>query len=184
MDSTNRCIDLCRATEGCRYWTVSKFFPMSCRLKGWKGRLKRRSGFISGSLPSACCELSSLVSFLTSHVTTPPSPPPPPPPPLSPHPGHYGQFHAFPPLRHKHLIRHATAMEHPFHQQHFFSCFSRGPNSAFSLPTPSLPSWYLTHKVINVRWTIFEGEYYFFSPSEGPPPQSKRRGGLVWLGPT
>lgn len=54
---TASCIDLCRNMPECKYWTVSKKGSQSkCQLKRWKGKLVKRFGYISGSLPSACCE--------------------------------------------------------------------------------------------------------------------------------
>ena len=50
-------------TWGCRYWTVQKLDSSSgvasniCTLKKWKGQLVHKEGYISGSLPSACCKL-------------------------------------------------------------------------------------------------------------------------------
>ena len=50
-------------TWGCRYWTVQKLDTSTgdsssnvCTLKKWKGQLVHKEGYISGSLPSACCE--------------------------------------------------------------------------------------------------------------------------------
>ncbi len=62
--TTNECISLCQNTQGCHYWTVSKEDEDSrCQLKSWKGRLIKKDGFISGSLPSACrkCDDCSLI---------------------------------------------------------------------------------------------------------------------------
>jgi len=53
---TSACIDLCVDTAGCRYWSVAKESGR-CRLKAWRGRLRRRAGHVSGSLPAACGEL-------------------------------------------------------------------------------------------------------------------------------
>ena len=59
VTSTNACIDLCRKTEGCKYWTVTKGEKdQRCQLKAWQGRMEAHRGYISGSLPSACCECS------------------------------------------------------------------------------------------------------------------------------
>ena len=49
-------------TWGCRYWTVQKINNSNgdtsnvCTLKKWKGQLVHKEGYISGSLPSACCK--------------------------------------------------------------------------------------------------------------------------------
>ena len=57
VTSTAACIDLCREREGCKYWTITKGGADSrCQLKAWRGVLEKREGYISGSLPSACCE--------------------------------------------------------------------------------------------------------------------------------
>jgi len=63
VSNTADCIDECIKTWGCRYWTVKKD-PISpqttveCDLKSWKGQRSPAPGFISGSLPSACCKFS------------------------------------------------------------------------------------------------------------------------------
>ena len=60
VTKTADCIDACTKTWGCRYWTVEKPLekdsPVECYLKAWRGRQVATPGFISGSLPSACCE--------------------------------------------------------------------------------------------------------------------------------
>ena len=64
VKKTADCIDTCINTFGCRYWTVSKSLnltvPVECHLKSWKGRRIPTPGFISGSLPSACCEFLNI----------------------------------------------------------------------------------------------------------------------------
>ena len=60
VTKTAECIDACINTWGCNYWTVEKSDndkPVKCTLKSWKGRQVQEPGFISGSLPSNCCEL-------------------------------------------------------------------------------------------------------------------------------
>ena len=60
--NTAECIDACIKTWGCRYWTVTKSpknasqTTVECDLKSWKGRRSSAPGYISGSLPSACCK--------------------------------------------------------------------------------------------------------------------------------
>ena len=61
VGSTVNCIDKCIEMKNeCSYWSVSKKQDdnnqLTCHLRRWKGRLIERKGFISGSLPSACCE--------------------------------------------------------------------------------------------------------------------------------
>ena len=57
VKSTAACIDLCRERDGCKYLTITKGGEDSkCQLKAWRGVLEKQEGFISGSLPSACCE--------------------------------------------------------------------------------------------------------------------------------
>ena len=61
VGSTVNCIDRCiEMKKECSYWSVSKKQDdnnqLTCHLRRWKGRLIERKGFISGSLPSACCE--------------------------------------------------------------------------------------------------------------------------------
>lgn len=61
VGNTADCIESCINTWGCRYWTVSKSPNLAtgsveCHLKSWKGRREQAQGFISGSLPSACCK--------------------------------------------------------------------------------------------------------------------------------
>ena len=57
VKSTAACIDLCRERDGCKYWTITKGGEDSkCQLKAWRGVLEKQEGFISGSLPSACCK--------------------------------------------------------------------------------------------------------------------------------
>ena len=67
VSNTAECIDACIKTWGCRYWTVRKYpvtpkTTVECDLKSWKGQRSAASGFISGSLPSACCKLKRLTS--------------------------------------------------------------------------------------------------------------------------
>ena len=77
VTSTGECIDACVKTWGCRYWTVTKTnanvnsnanakltsdtdvnteINVNCDLQKWKGRRIEAEGYISGSLPSACCK--------------------------------------------------------------------------------------------------------------------------------
>lgn len=59
VSKTADCIDACSKTLGCRYWTVSKpqnSEKVECFLKSWKGRRMEAPGFVSGSLPNACCK--------------------------------------------------------------------------------------------------------------------------------
>ena len=62
VSTTGECIDLCERTEGCNFWTVAKrttgSSTVNCQLRKWKGKLVKKSGYVSGSLPSACCKLS------------------------------------------------------------------------------------------------------------------------------
>ena len=58
---TNKCIDACENTKGCNYWTVSKNGGLNggqlrCQLRQFKGSMVKKTGFVSGSLPSACCK--------------------------------------------------------------------------------------------------------------------------------
>lgn len=67
VTKTADCIDACTKTWGCRYWTVEKPLekdsPVQCYLKAWRGRQVATPGFISGSLPSACCKSKKMQSF-------------------------------------------------------------------------------------------------------------------------
>ncbi|TRY69316.1 hypothetical protein TCAL_09878, partial [Tigriopus californicus] len=55
VTGTTRCIDLCNRTPECQYWVISKQGQKSqCILKKWKGRLVKKEGYVSGSLPKAC----------------------------------------------------------------------------------------------------------------------------------
>ena len=61
VTSTVNCIDRCiEMKKECSYWSVSKKHDdnneLTCQLRRWKGRLIERKGYISGSLPSACCK--------------------------------------------------------------------------------------------------------------------------------
>ena len=69
VSSTAACIDLCRERDGCNYWTITKEGVNSrCQLKAWRGVLEKEEGFISGSLPSACCEFWMLLSLFEFKV--------------------------------------------------------------------------------------------------------------------
>ena len=69
VPSTAACIDLCREREGCKYWTITKGGADSrCQLKAWRGVLEKREGYISGSLPSACCEYDITLYALGSSI--------------------------------------------------------------------------------------------------------------------
>ena len=59
VTKTAECIDACINTWGCNYWTVEKSDEdrdLKCDLKSWRGRIVKEPGYISGSLPSACCK--------------------------------------------------------------------------------------------------------------------------------
>jgi len=61
VGSTVNCIDRCiEMKKECSYWSVSKSeddnTQLTCHLRRWKGRLIKKTGYISGSLPSACCK--------------------------------------------------------------------------------------------------------------------------------
>ena len=63
VSDTVECIDACEKTAGCKYWTVAKKAiqgsdrtTVKCQLRQWKGTAVEKGGYVSGSLPSACCE--------------------------------------------------------------------------------------------------------------------------------
>lgn len=59
-NGTADCVHKCQAFDGCQYWVVQKTLrrgeDSECRLRGWKGKLVKTPGFVSGSVPEACCK--------------------------------------------------------------------------------------------------------------------------------